>query len=62
MPFSLWCAARDPDDFEGTLWTTGRGLGDVDTTCAIVGGITVLRTGMDAIPKAWLDAREPLPA
>jgi ADP-ribosylglycohydrolase len=62
VPFSLWCVAQDPDDFEGTLWTTGRGLGDVDTTCAMVGGITVLRTGADAIPRAWLDAREPLPA
>jgi ADP-ribosylglycohydrolase len=61
VPFALWCVVQDPDDFEGTLWTAARGLGDVDTTCAIVGGITVLRKGAGAIPAAWLRARESLP-
>ena len=46
VPFALWCVARNPDDFEDTLWTTARGLGDVDTTCAIVGGITVCVPGV----------------
>jgi hypothetical protein len=36
------------------------GLGDVDTTCAIVGGTVVLRTGLDGA-EDWLTAREPLP-
>ena len=61
VPFALWCVTRNPNEFEDTLWTTARGLGDVDTTCAIVGGITVLRTGSNAIPSDWLARREPLP-
>jgi ADP-ribosylglycohydrolase len=39
VPFSLWCAARHLGDFAEALWTTVAGLGDRDTTCAIVGGI-----------------------
>ena len=61
VPFALWCVAEDPDSYENTLWLTAMGLGDVDTTCAIVGGITVLRTGIEGIPGSWLEAREPLP-
>ena len=60
VPFALWCVARSPDDFEDTLWTTARGLGDVDTTCAIVGGITVMRTGSASIPQSWMMATEVL--
>jgi ADP-ribosylglycohydrolase len=62
VPFALWCAAAEPDSFEECLWLTAMGLGDVDTTCAIVGGIVVLRTGPAGLPKEWLNAREPLPA
>lgn len=43
------------------LWLTVGGLGDRDTTCAIVGGIVACYTGSAAIPPAWRDAREPLP-
>ena len=43
------------------LWTTLSGLGDRDTTCAIVGGIVACRTGVEGIPAEWLAAREPLP-
>src|SRR5205814_7483295 len=39
VPFSLWCAAHGTANFEEALWTTVSGLGDRDTTCAIVGGI-----------------------
>jgi ADP-ribosylglycohydrolase len=35
--------------------------GDVDTTCAITGGIVAAYTGLDGIPADWLSAREPLP-
>ena len=38
VPFALWCASRHPDSFEDSLWLTAAGAGDVDTTCAIVGG------------------------
>jgi len=34
------------------------GLGDRDTTCAIVGGIVAL---IAEIPEIWLDRCEPLP-
>ena len=61
VPFALWCVAAGPDSFEETLWRTATGRGDVDTTCAMVGGITVLRTGLAGIPEAWLLARESLP-
>jgi ADP-ribosylglycohydrolase len=62
VPFALWSAARHADDYAEALWTTASGLGDIDTTCAIVGGIVALRTGADAVPAAWRAAREPLPA
>lgn len=60
VPFALWCAARHLDDYEEALWTTVSGLGDRDTTCAIVGGIVAARTGYDGIPASFVSAREPL--
>ena len=60
VPFSLWCAARHLDDFEQALWTTVSELGDRDTTCAIVGGIVALSATHPAIPKSFLESREPL--
>ncbi|MEV6753944.1 ADP-ribosylglycohydrolase family protein [Streptomyces sp. NPDC051214] len=61
VPFALWSAARHQDDLVGALWTTAEGLGDVDTTCAITGGVVGARTGADAVPEAWLRRREALP-
>jgi ADP-ribosylglycohydrolase len=60
VPFALWCAARHLDSYEEALWTTVSGLGDRDTTCAIVGGIVVLAAGAAAIPPDWFAAREPV--
>jgi ADP-ribosylglycohydrolase len=60
VPFALWCAAHHLDDFQEALWTTVSGLGDRDTTCAIVGGIVAARTGYDGIPASFVSAREPL--
>ena len=48
---ALWCAARYLDDYEEALWLTVSGLGDRDTTCAIVGGIVACCTGSVAIPR-----------
>lgn len=62
VPFCLWCASRWLSRFEEALWETVSGLGDRDTTCAIVGGIVALRTGPDGIPADWLAKREPLGA
>jgi len=62
VPFCLWAASRHLDNYEDALWTTVSGLGDRDTTCAIVGGIVAMSAGPDCIPKLWLDSREPIPA
>jgi ADP-ribosylglycohydrolase len=58
VPFALWSAARHIDDYVEALWATASAGGDVDTNCAIVGGIVVLANGLDSIPEAWLAARE----
>ncbi len=60
VPLCLWCIARHPRNYEEALWTTVSGLGDRDTTCAIVGGVVALSAPMSTIPKAWMQAREPL--
>lgn len=61
VPFALWSAARHLGDYEQAFWTTARAGGDVDTTCAIVGGIVAARP--DGVPPApWLERSEPLPA
>ena len=60
VPFAVWCAAHHLDSFEEAFWTTVRGLGDRDTTCAMVGGIVALSSR--EVPAAWIAAREPLPA
>lgn len=61
VPFALWCAAGHLASYTEALWATVAGLGDRDTTCAIVGGIIVCATGPGAIPADWLAARETLP-
>ena len=58
VPFCLWCAARHPDNYVEALWSTVTVCGDVDTNCAIVGGIVALSAGRDSIPLDWLKARE----
>ena len=61
VPLALWSAACHLDDYQEALWATVSGLGDRDTTCAIVGGVVVMHTGVRRIPKEWLDCREPIP-
>ncbi|MBT2491324.1 ADP-ribosylglycohydrolase family protein [Streptomyces sp. ISL-96] len=60
VPFAVWTAARHADDLEAALWSTAEGFGDVDTTCAIAGGIVGARTGIDAMPAQWAERREAL--
>lgn len=57
VPFALFCAARCIDDFPLAMWTTVAGLGDRDTTCAIVGGIVAM-SERTKVPAEWLEARE----
>ncbi|WP_406355357.1 ADP-ribosylglycohydrolase family protein [Streptomyces sp. NBC_00658] len=61
VPFAAWCAARHPTDLTAALWSTAEGFGDVDTTCAITGGIVAARTGTDGVPEEWLQRREKVP-
>jgi len=61
VPFVLWCAAQHLNNYVEALWLTASGLGDVDTTCAMVGGIVAAYTGLEGIPAEWLRQREPLP-
>nr|WP_285740646.1 ADP-ribosylglycohydrolase family protein [Kitasatospora phosalacinea] len=61
VPFALWSAAHHLDSLTDALWTTAEGLGDVDTTCAITGGVVAARTGLSGVPAAWRERREELP-
>ena len=60
VPFCLWCAHHEGAYFEEALWHTVAGLGDRDTTCAIVGGIVGARVGVAGIPAEWREKRESL--
>ncbi|MFF7244145.1 ADP-ribosylglycohydrolase family protein [Embleya sp. NPDC008237] len=58
VPFAVWSAARHLDDYAAAFWSTASAGGDVDTTCAIVGGIVGIRA---ELPPGWVKYREPLP-
>jgi len=60
VPFSIWAAHRHLDHFEDAMWTTVAGLGDRDTTCAIVGSIVAMSAPPATLPEAWKEAREPV--
>jgi len=64
VPFCLWVVAKYPDDFVEAVWATAGAGGDVDTTCAIVGGILGARLGLGpgGVPDEWVRRCEPLPA
>ena len=59
VPFCLWSAAYHLNNYEEALWHTVKGMGDRDTTCAIVGGIVSLAA--QELPLTWQKQREPLP-
>ena len=61
VPFAVWCAAVHLGDYAGALWGCAFVGGDVDTTCAMAGGIIAGAVGEAGIPAAWRAAREPLP-
>ena len=52
IPFAVWAAARGLHDYAGAVGVRGAG-GDIDTTCAIVGGIVVRAVGLPGIPADW---------
>lgn len=60
VPFCCWCAAKWGSDFQEAMWGTVAGLGDRDTTCAIVGGIVGAGVGQEGVPTEWVRRRESL--
>lgn len=60
VPFALWSAARSLGDYERAFWATAQAGGDVDTTCAIVGGV-VAAAPAGGPPADWLARTEDLP-
>lgn len=61
VPFALWSAGECIHNYAEALWNTAGALGDVDTTCAIVGGVVGACAGLEGIPEAWREWREALP-
>jgi ADP-ribosylglycohydrolase len=61
VPLALWCAGEQLDRYKEAIWLALNARGDYSTLCAIVGGIAVMRTGMDAIPYSWRYSHDPLP-
>ena len=61
VPFCVWVAARHLGDYERAVRDCVAVGGDIDTTAAITGGIVAAHTGAEGVPRAWRDAREPLP-
>jgi ADP-ribosylglycohydrolase len=61
VPVCLWMAGKHLDDYEEALYDTVALLGDMDTNCAIVGGIVAAHVGVDGIPMSWRKATEEWP-
>ncbi|MCB9532521.1 MAG: ADP-ribosylglycohydrolase family protein [Myxococcales bacterium] len=59
VPFCVWMASHHHADFDFALRATAGGLGDRDTTCAIVAGI--LAPAVDEVPEEWVQRAEPVP-
>ena len=62
VPYVLWCAANSMGSYDDAIWLTASGLGDIDTTCAIVGSIVAARLGVRSVPIPWRESIEPLGA
>ncbi|MFC4853050.1 ADP-ribosylglycohydrolase family protein [Actinophytocola glycyrrhizae] len=61
VPLALWVIARHPHDYEEAVWEVAALAEDVDTLCAIVGGVIATRVGQEGIPAGWRRSVEPLP-
>ncbi|MFE9580987.1 ADP-ribosylglycohydrolase family protein [Nocardia sp. NPDC006044] len=61
VPFALWVVAHHGWDFADACWTAVAAGGDIDTTCAIIGGVLGARAKSVGIPLDWLECCEPLP-
>jgi ADP-ribosylglycohydrolase len=61
VPFTVWSAAKYFGNFREAIAATASVGGDIDTNCAIVGGIVALSAGRKSIPDDWLLNVEKLP-
>lgn len=61
VPLVVWSAYMHLDNYEQSLWQTASVGGDVDTTCAMVGGIVACMVGLEGVPQQWRESREKLP-
>ena len=61
VPFTVWAAAKYLGRYREAIAATASVGGDVDTNCAIVGGIVSLSTGRTGFPEDWLSQIERLP-
>jgi ADP-ribosylglycohydrolase len=60
VPYAIWCAAHNLDNFQNAIITTILGGGDCDTNAAIVGGIVGAHVGREGIPATWRQSKEKL--
>ncbi len=58
VPFAIWCTAYNLDNFENALWKAVSILGDRDTICAMVGGMTIMSSKSESIPNTWVSLVE----
>jgi len=61
VPFAVWSAATHLGRFREAMAATASVGGDIDTNCAIVGGIVALSAGCAGFPEGWLARMEKLP-
>lgn len=61
VPFCVFVAGQHLNNYETAMWETVRVLGDMDTTCAIVGGIIAANVGREGIPDEWVHSTESVP-
>lgn len=60
VPFAIWCALKNLDDYQEAILCGVEANGDCDTVAAITGGIVTARLGKAGLPEKWLKHREPL--
>ncbi|MFD1604450.1 ADP-ribosylglycohydrolase family protein [Flavobacterium artemisiae] len=58
VPFALWCTSYNLQNFEEGLWKAVSILGDRDTICAMVGGMSIMSSDGLNIPYSWADSVE----
>lgn len=58
VPFAIWCTAHNLESFEEGLWKAVSILGDRDTICAMVGGMSIMSSKTENIPNTWVTSVE----